>query len=365
MFPDNELSDVPNISGFSVPVKTLSPGDKKQDWEMGGVNLSDPSQGLYVQLWTYSLEVDETTGDSNVFVEAPSVPKTLLFTGSNIDEIAGAFDQNMKPVVAYQESGSPKLWWWDPTAVAQVHTALPSGCMDMRCTLDDKRWFSVDESDVVLSYVRGGSLYFRLQRDRYAVEYLLHPDVTRLVCCAMNVQWRLQWRTYAANGVGFTDPFLGDIVYDLCRQAGIAPENIDVSELYDPVKDRVPGLLVDSDDGLDKPIQWLMDMFQFDKVEHGKKLRFIKRGRPVVARIPFNKLIDDHPKTLKRTERDRAKLPRTVNINHIDPDGGFAKNKQSASRRTNMSAGIGTKNIDSRVVVKADQAAEALSLIHI
>lgn len=357
MFP-SAPAVTPHIAGFQVPVKTLLPADKFQDWELGGVALNDPSQGLTVQVWKFTLEVDKDTGDSFVYVEAPSVAKTLLFTGSYMTEIAGAFDQNMNPMVAYIESGTPKFWWWDSTANAMVHTTLPTGSFDLRCSLDDKRRFNVAESDVILSYVRGGSLYYRLQRERYLTEHLLQDNVSRLVCSAMNVEWCFQWRC-EGEGNGFTDPFLGDIVYDLCRQAGILPEYIDVSELYDPLTDRVPGLLVDTDEGLDKPISWLMDMFQFDKVEHGGKLRFIKRGRPVVARIPYNKLVDNYPKTLKRTERDRAKLPRTVNVNHIDPDGGFAKNKQSASRRTNMSVGTSTMNIDSRVVLTADQAASA------
>lgn len=371
MIPDNTPATPSHIGGFEVPVKTLSVEDKFIDWETGGIALNDPSQGLRVQLWTFKLVVDELTGDSTVSVEAPSAPKVTLFSGVDVGEIAGAFDQNMNPVVAYMESGSPKLWWWDPTASAMVHTSLPSGCYDLRVSLDDKRRFNVVKSDVILSYVRGGSAYYRYQRDRYLVEYLLSDNIDRIVCAAMNTEWCFQWRTLGTgDGVGdsFSEPFLGDIVFDLCRQAGLKPENIDVSELYDPVTDRVPGLLVDSDDGLDKPIKWLMDMFNFTKVEHGKKLRFIKRGRDIVARIPYNKLVDNYPKTLKRTERDRAKLPRVVNINHIDPDGGFAKNKQTASRRTNMVIGNSTLNIDSRVVLKAGQAATValrkLKIVH-
>lgn len=360
MIPDNAPATPSHIGGFEVPVKTLSVEDKFIDWEMGGIALNDPSQGLRVQLWTFKLVVDELTGDSTVSVEAPSVPKVTLFSGVDVGEIAGAFDQNMNPVVAYMASGSPMLWWWDPTASAMVHTSLPAGCYDLRVSLDDKRRFNVAKSDVILSYVRGGSLYYRYQRDRYLVEYLLSSNIDRLICAAMNSMWCFQWRALGTgSGVGdsFIEPFLGDIVFDLCRQAGLKPENIDVSELYDPVTDRVPGLLIDGDDGFDKPIRWLMDMFNFTKVEHGKKLRFIKRGRDVVARIPYNKLVDNYPKTLKRTERDRSKLPKMVNVNHIDPDGGFAKNKQTASRRTNMVIGNSTLNIDSRVVLKAGQAA--------
>lgn len=219
MFP-SAPAVTPHIAGFQVPVKTLLPTDKLQDWELGGIALNDPSAGLTVQVWKFTLEVDPDTGDSSVYTEAPGFPKTLLFTtlAGYFTEIAGAFDQNMNPLVAYQESGTPKFWWWDPTAGAMVHTTLPTGCIDLRCSLDDKRRFNVEESDIILSYVRGGSLYYRRQRDRYLTEYLLQDNVSRLVCSAMNVEWCFQWRC-EGEGNGFTDPFLGDIVYDLCRQA--------------------------------------------------------------------------------------------------------------------------------------------------
>lgn len=358
MFRGNEKSDPTRIAGIGVPVKTLAPEDKLRDWEMGGVALNDPSQGLEYQLWKYTLVIDPLTDHGQVFVQAPSVLPTLLFEGDFISEIAGAFDQNMNPMVAYQQSGDAKIWWWDPTIPGMVHTTLPPGCIDLRVTLDDKRQFNVADSDIILSYVRDGSLYFRLQRERYATEHLLEEGVLRLVYSAMNTQWRLQWKALG-SGEGFTDPMLGDIVYDLCRRAGIPPENIDVSELYNPLTDFVPGLLVDSDDGLDTPLSWLMDVYGFYKVERNKKICFPKRGGPVVAEIPYNDLVDDFPKTLKRVERDKNKLPKVVNLTHIDPDGGFAKNKQSAGRRSNVFTGTSEKSITTKVVLKADQASRA------
>lgn len=366
MIPDNELSTHAIVSGFSFPVK--QPGDFRVDWEFGGVALSDPSQGLAVKLWKVEAINNLDTGEVDVIVNAPAVADTTLFSMAGITEVALSFDQNMHPFVAYMKDNAPWIYWYDPLVPGMTHTALPVGCYDLRCTLDDKRLSAVSDSDNVLAYIRAGGLRVRYQRERYQTEHTMRSGIgsnARLVSMAMNNGARLQFRvrnyelTDDPGALLQTNPFLGDIVLDLCRQAGIAPELVDVSELYNPATDIVPGLLIDSDDGLDKPIQWLMDMFQFDKVEHGGKLRFIKRGRPVVARIPYNKLVDNYPKTLKRTERDRAKLPRTVNINHIDPDGGFAKNKQSASRRTNMSAGTSIMNIDSRVVLTADQAASA------
>ena len=358
MMPEDELSSVPVVSGFSFPVKTLLPEDKLQDWELGGVGLNDASGGLLVQLWKFTLEVDATTGESNVYAEAPAFAKTLLFTGTDINEIAGCFDQNMNPFVAYLESGNPRIYWYDSIAAAQVHTDLPAGAFDLRCSLDDKRAYAVGESDVFLSYVRGGDLILCYQRDRFEIEYIIQPDVQRLVSMAMNRGFRMQWRAHAVNANGYTDPYLGDIFYDMCRQAGYAPENIDVSECY-AERDRVPGIVIDTDEGLDVPMSWLMDMFQVYRVDSGFQTKFKKMGGPVVARIPFNKLLEDYPKTLKKTEKDRLKLPRGIQLNHIDPDAGFAKNMQRATRRTNMLTGDAIKTMTTKVVLKADQGSDA------
>lgn len=365
MFPDNELSDPTMVAGFNFPVKSLNPADMLQDWEMGGVALNDPSQGLEVQLWRFSLTVDESTGDSDVYVEAPSVPKTLLFSGSYINEIAGCFDQNMNPMVAYQEGGDPKIWWWDSTANAMVHTTLPSGCIDLRCTLDDKRQFNVADSDIVLSYVRGGALYYRYQRERYLTEHLLFNagSIERLVSLAMNEQWRLQWRlrgqSSATNALSVSEPYLGDIVYDLCRQSGILPQNINVSDLY-RTSDIVPGMKVAVNDGLDKPIDWLREIYQFDKSQYNRKLNFAHRGREITFRIPYADLVTTGNKqALAQTKVNDKELPRKVNVNHIDSTGGFARNKQTATRRSNLITTDEETTIESQVVLTPDQAATA------
>lgn len=363
MLPNNELAPKSHVTGFAFPVK--GPGDLLEDWEMAGVAINDPTQGMWVKLWHIKATPNVDTGAVDCVVDAPGVDPIVLFSGAGITEVALAFDQNMNPFVAYMQSGQAKIYWYDPTIPGMTHTDLPSGCKDLRCTLDDKRSFNAGDSDIVLAYVRDGNLCSRLQRDRYSIETILKEDAgedLNLVSIAMNTGWCVQFRlrnyslTDDPGALIKTDPLLADIVYDLCIQAGIKPENIDVSELWE---DSVPGLVIASDDGLDKPIKWLMEMFQFDKVEYDGKIHFPKRGRAVIARIPYNELIDDYPNTLKRTRRDLSKLPKTVNINHIDPDGGFAKNKQSASRRTNVALGTSIENLDSKVILTADQAASA------
>ena len=360
MFPLNELSETAFISGFDFPVKTLSPEDKLQDWEKGGIALNDPSQGLLVQLWHFTLEIDIETGNGTVYVKAPSTSKLFLFDGLGITEVSGAFDQNMNPFVAYIQAGDPKIWWYDGTVTSQIHSDLPVGAMDLRCTLDDKRDFNTSDSDIVLSYVRGGSLYYMYQRESYSIEHLLAPDVYRLVSLAMNTGSRLQWRANGiGDGAGFTDPYLGDVVYEIGRMAGIKPENLDVSELYRET-DRVPGIKIAIEEGLDKPISWLQEIYQFDKSQHGKKLHFPHRGRAKEFRIPYEHLVVNGSKqALSQEKADGKRLPKKVNINHIDSEGGFAKNKQTASRRSNMILSKEELTIDSQVVLTPVQAATA------
>lgn len=188
MMPGNALSSTPFPAGFSLPVKV----GPLEDWEWGGVALNDPSQGLFVQIWHLTLEGD------NVCIEAPSVPKTTLFTGADITDVALAFDQNMRPFVAYTQAGSAKFWWYDPTVQMMVTTDLP-GATTPRCTLDDKREFNTSGSDVILAYLKGRDLYFRMQRDRFTVEYPLATDVgSKLTTVKMGTNNRLHF------GIGAT-----------------------------------------------------------------------------------------------------------------------------------------------------------------
>lgn len=366
MLPGDELSSKAHIAGFAFHVKT--PGDFMEDWEQGGMALNDPSEGLEVQLWHLQAKYNETTGNVDCIVEAPSVAPTVLFSGVDISEVALAFDQNMNPFVAYIQAGVPKIYWYDPIIPGMTHTTLPAGCYDLRCTLDDHRDFATGDSDIVLGYINAGNLCVRYQSDRYLIEHVLKVGVggsANLVSMAMNRQWRLQFRlrnyelTDDPQALIVSEPYLGDIVHDLCIQAGIKPQNINVADLYQET-DIVPGLLVNVDDGLDKPIDWLMEIFQFTKSQYNKKLNFEHKGKDITFRIPYDHLVvTGTEQALKREQVKEKELPRKVNVNHIDSTGGFARNKQSATRRSNLITTDEQLNIESKVVLTPDQGATA------
>lgn len=377
MLPNERIAEKAYISGFSVPVKSAAPADKLQDWEMGGTFIQVPDDGLLVKLWHLKAVFNADLDTVEVILEAPggvtpSDASVVLFSGPEITEVALAFDQNMNPFVAYIDGTDAKIYWYDPLESDMVHTTLPSGCYDLRACLDEHREFALADSDILLSYINGGNLCIRYQRERYEDEHILKAGVggeAHLIYMQRNKGFRVQWRLRGAvvedgSAITLTEPILGDVVFDLCRQAGIQPHNIDTSELYDLTTDIVPGMKVAIDEGLDQPIEWLREIYQFDKSQYDRKLHFPKRGRAVAGRIPYNELIVTGNKQALLQERiDEKKLPKILNINHLDSTGGFAKNKQTVGRRSNLIETDKEETINTQVVLTPDQALNAALVI--
>lgn len=147
------------------------------DFERGGAAVGDASQGLDVKTWRMRV-----LGDGEVRLgDEPFDYDQVLFTDAQITELSFAFDQNMRPTVAYVASGQAKLYWFDPNANAFVVSNLAADVRSPVLTLDDKRPIAGTLNDILLFYFRGATLYHRLQRERYQVEYALKtfssPDV--------------------------------------------------------------------------------------------------------------------------------------------------------------------------------------------
>ena len=189
--PNNKLSDV----AFKYTWRGLNQTDPTvtQDFEEAGIALNNTSQGLQVQLWTFS------TNGTDIIVDAPSLPAPItLLSPTNVASVRGCFDQNMNPFVAYLQEGQWNYWWFDTVVGHMVTSQLPSGVTSVVCTLDDKRPWESNISDICLLYTNNGNLYYRRQRDRYGIEYLLKTSVNgTLVKVAMNGIERLQIKLQA------------------------------------------------------------------------------------------------------------------------------------------------------------------------
>lgn len=170
----------PAIISAYLPPDNVEPTDL-EDWEMGGVGLSDPSEGMQVQVW--HLLVHGTGLTTSVWVDAPNTPPTQIFALADITWARLAFDQNMHPVISFMAAGLPGFYWWDPTIPGTTTTYLPSTVYRPCVTLDDKRaqQINLGNADVVMAYINLSNLCYRLQRDRYGTEYVWLANITTLI----------------------------------------------------------------------------------------------------------------------------------------------------------------------------------------
>lgn len=191
--PDNVLSTSPAPKGF-VGARAL-PISKIVDYEDAGVAISDPSRGLLYQRWR-ALLLNPGEPDSYVQLDAPEVAPFTLVELPGLTEISIAFDQLMRPTLAYVQNGTAYLRWYDSLAAAYVSDEIGDDIITPRVTMDDKRYVATNGyqlNDVILAYVRGGNLYYRQQRDRFTIERLLKIGLNPLIKIGFTRGLRLQF----------------------------------------------------------------------------------------------------------------------------------------------------------------------------
>lgn len=186
MLPLNQLSTVLVIGGY------LDPDDNTTtdlvDYELGGIEIQDPSQGLRVKTWVVYID------GQDVKITAEDRQPTVQFTRTGVlTEVSLAFDQNMRPTIAFVEDDVATLYWYDTVAQAAVFSTF-TGASTPRVCLDDKRESQLGTSDILLAYIKTNNLYFRAQRDRFTVEYLLYTEINaKLVKLGMTDKNRVQF----------------------------------------------------------------------------------------------------------------------------------------------------------------------------
>jgi hypothetical protein len=193
MMPDNELSTEPVRAAY-VGARALSV-TKTVDYEDGGKDIQDVSEGLLFQRWRARL-FRAGTVDSYVMLDAATVPEFVVLEQENMTEVSFSFDQAMRPAIAFMQDGVSKLYWYDSTVPGMTITEIGEGIITPRITYDDKRYIASRGyliSDLVLAYVLDDDLYIRIQRDRFTIPYLLAEDVKPLIKIGFSRELRLQF----------------------------------------------------------------------------------------------------------------------------------------------------------------------------
>jgi hypothetical protein len=190
MLPGNAASSIPVVGTMLAPDNIGS--SLFVDYERGGLAITDASLGLDYQDW--QCKYNDATGE--VFINPVGAADALYLIIPSASEMCFAFDQQMRPVLAYVVDDIIRLRWYDTTVSAFVVTDFV-GARSPKLTLDDKRPAQLANSDVIFAYIKtNGDLCYRQQRDRYLVERVLHSGVdpaNRLIALGMASNLRLQF----------------------------------------------------------------------------------------------------------------------------------------------------------------------------
>lgn len=190
MMPDNVLSTVPVPSAFLPPRN--QPWQALIDYDNGPIGISDPSRGLFARQWRGRYV------DGFVVYDAPGVAPFQVAAVEDLAELSITFDQNGRPCFAYKaKSGACKMYWFNTLDNAYEFFDLGSTTITPRVVLDDKRpnTYAQANSDILLAYVRGSTLYFRQQRDRFTIERTLSStwSTKGLARIGMGLNFRMQY----------------------------------------------------------------------------------------------------------------------------------------------------------------------------
>lgn len=229
------------ISTFAAPAAMLQPDDRgriarKTDYERGGVALSDPSEGLLGYVWRARLD-----GNDVLVGREPYTAEAVVLSEPGISELSLAFDQNMRPAIAYVALGQAKLRWFDATIPGETTLLLPADARSPFVTLDDKRRVAslLNRSDVLLFYLRANRLCYRQQRERFQTERTLawfEGAATSISKAGMSVGNRLQveivgLQNRLALGAVLADWTAGQYLASVTSIAGAAPGDVQAGDL--------------------------------------------------------------------------------------------------------------------------------------
>lgn len=192
MLPDNEPSSPSVRSAYIHPAER--PKRAMLDWEWGGLAIQNPAGGFRYQIWRF--DYDPVTGNVTTRPEgAPESDNVILITNPNITEIAGAFDQNMYWHVTYKLSTDNNVYLTTPN---NGDIVVPDA-RSPRITMDDRRYSTESGAwnDIIFTYIRDNTLFYRQQRDLYGIEYVIGTSIDSALNIrnfGMTNQSRLQWR---------------------------------------------------------------------------------------------------------------------------------------------------------------------------
>lgn len=190
MFSESRMSTKPIEADYLVPDNFKY--SRTEDYERGGLVLRNPYDGIDLKTWKFFIE-DQT------FIKLQRIDEDKIYTlfeGNEITEIKGSFDRNMNPCYIYKEGDFYFFLWFDTLSNKNVIEELGTEIKSPRIAHDDKRPIGKSYSDIIITYIKENKVYYRIQADRYQIEYLAFEGDFKdriIISFGMNKSLRLQW----------------------------------------------------------------------------------------------------------------------------------------------------------------------------
>lgn len=153
---------------------------------------------------------------------------------------------------------------------------------------------------------------------------------------------------------------VAQVLTEICERAGLPASLIDVSELEDQ---DCRGFMVVNSYPAFTACRSLSEVFMFDPASFDGKVNFLRRGGNSVATVTEDDMLDDESDIEQARRSDAISIPRVLNLNYHDIAGGIVTDKQT-SERSGDRRSVGEANIQTAVMLNANEAAQAAAINH-
>lgn len=356
--PDNAPSSEPVIADYIEPYDRYT--GAMEDFEAGGIALNDSSEGLDYQIWYLSYDDDDessTYGDFTLQAET-TLETAVVINVPQVVRCGLAFNQNMDPFIAYEtRSCEAKFYWYDTVLADYTTTTLPAGSRHVACCLDDHRITQTGTSDIILAYIRSGTLYYRQERDRFTVERSLGAvGAGVLNKVGMTSNLRLKFDVREGSGVR-----LSEIVGELCELVGLAGNQIDVAELYPYVVRgfKTANLYTAAD-----TIRSLQQAYFFDFPQIDGKLIAVPRGGDIVATISQDDCVVGREVDFESAREQGVEFPLKFHVGYAPAETDYNPTKETSERRSRDIKSLSESTLETALNLTADEAAQLADKAH-
>lgn len=145
---------------------------------------------------------------------------------------------------------------------------------------------------------------------------------------------------------------ISSVVAEVCLRAGIPAEAIDIGGL----EGGVDGIMGTANQDAYSIIESLAGLFLFDVVNYDGMLHMVPRGGDVVAELTLDDLVEGNDDIDKSERLDSIEVPRVLNLEYLDYDGGLTPDKQASDRSLDIRSKGEERNQTSVIMRTADAA---------